>query len=78
MKKFLVVVGSALFLAPDAFAAGGSTTSGYGGAAGAAQGVVQKSGTLPFTGLSLAGVLVFGVLLLVLGLLIRRKAQASS
>jgi hypothetical protein len=78
MTKFLIVIGSALFLAPVALAAGGSTTSGYGGAAGAVQTAVQKSGTLPFTGLSLTGVLAFGILLLAAGFLIRRKARASS
>jgi hypothetical protein len=79
MTKFLIVIGSALFLAPVAFAAGGSTTSGYGGAAGAVQTAVQKPGTtLPFTGLSLTGVLAFGILLLAAGFFIRRKARASS
>lgn len=78
MTKFLIVIGSALFIAPVALAAGGSTTSGYAGAAGTVQTTVQKSGTLPFTGLSLTGVLAFGILLLAAGFLIRRKARASS
>lgn len=77
MKKLLGVVGAALFVAPSAFA-GGSTSAGYGGHAGAVQGTVQKSGTLPFTGLSLTGVLVAGLLLLIAGVVIRRKARASA
>jgi hypothetical protein len=78
MKTFLIVIGSALFAPSLALGAGGSTTSGYGGAAGTAQLAVQKSGPLPFTGLNLTGVLLFGVLLLAAGFLIRRKARASS
>jgi len=77
MKKYLGVVGIALLVAPSAFA-GGSTSAGYGGHAGAVQGTVQKSGSLPFTGLSLTGVLVAGLLLLVVGVVIRRRARASA
>jgi hypothetical protein len=78
MKKILVTV--ALFvLAPvaGAFAAGGSTLSGYGGAAGTIQASVQKPSSLPFTGLNLAVVAVFAIGFLFVGLLLRRTRRAS-
>lgn len=79
MKKW--IAGGSLFgvlALPGLALAGGSTTSGYGGEAGAVQGTVQKSGTLPFTGLSLTVVLVVGVALVVLGILLRRGGRASA
>jgi hypothetical protein len=78
MRKLLGVAGLALLVASPAFASGNSTLNGYGGSAGAVQGTVQKSGTLPFTGLSLMGFLVAGLVLVAVGALIRHKGRASS
>jgi len=77
MKRMLGVVVAGLVLAPSALAAGGSTLNGYGGDAGAVQGTVQKSGTLPFTGLSLVGVLVLAIALIAAGVLIRYRTRAT-
>lgn len=52
--------------------------SGYGGNAGTVQGAVQKSGSLPFTGLSLTAFLVLGLLLIAAGVVVRRRASRSS
>jgi hypothetical protein len=77
MKKLMGAVGLALAVAPSALASG-STVSGYGGSAGVAQATVQKTGTLPFTGLSLTGVLLAGLVLVAAGVLIRRKGRPSA
>ncbi len=83
MKK-LVAFGVALVFAPatTAWAAGGATSGGYGGNA-QVQGAVQKAGTtghgtLPFTGLSLTVVVAVGALLIVTGLLMRRRHRPDS
>lgn len=79
MKKLVLTWGALAALALPALAlAGGSTVSGYGGEAGSVQGAVQKSGTLPFTGLSLTIVLVVGVALVALGYLLRRGGRTSA
>jgi hypothetical protein len=53
-----------------------SSDDGYGGAAGAVQGQVQKGGsTLPFTGFDLTMAVVFAVLLVAAGFAIRRLGQ---
>lgn len=77
MKRILGVVVGGLVFAPSALAAGGSTLSGYGGSAGAVQGTVQKTGTLPFTGFSLLGVLVLAIALIAAGVLIRLRTRAT-
>ena len=76
MRKLIGVLGVALVFAPSALA--GSTTSGYGGSAGVAQATVQKTGTLPFTGLSLTGVLLAGIALVAVGVLLHRKGRPSA
>ena len=78
MKKLLSVTALALLVAPAAMAAGGSTLHGYGGSAGSVQGTVQKGGTLPFTGLSLTGFLLAGLVLVAIGVWLRRKSRASA
>jgi hypothetical protein len=79
MKKLILLVGGLLLIPATAvWAAGGSLTSGYSGSGGAEQGLVQKSnGTLPFTGFSLTAVVVAGILLVAIGLLMRR-ARATN
>ena len=47
----------------------------YAGTAGSAQGEVQGGGTLPFTGLDLGLLIGGGVLLLALGLVLRRLTR---
>lgn len=78
MKKLVaLIVVLVLTSATAAFAAGGAATdSGYGGNA-AVSGAVQKSGSLPFTGLSLVGIVVAGVLLVAVGFLMRRVRTSS-
>lgn len=79
--KRVALIGSALFglVVPTvALAGGGSAQDGYGGVAGNVQGTVQKSGTLPFTGLSLTIVLVVGLALVVAGLLMRRGGRSTT
>jgi hypothetical protein len=76
MKKVAVAV--ALFvLSPvaGALAGGGSTLAGYGGSAGTVQGTVQKTGSLPFTGMDLSLVAVIAGALVVAGLLLRRASN---
>jgi hypothetical protein len=78
MKKLVTTV--ALFvLAPTAgaFAGGGSPLLGYGGAGGAVQGAVQKSGSLPFTGLNLGLVALLAAGLLLAGFVLRRANRSS-
>ncbi len=79
MKK-LVSLGSVVlgFLAVPAAYAGGSTLSGYGGNAGTVQSSVQKSGTLPFTGLSLTAFAVVGLVLVATGVVLRRRSARSA
>lgn len=86
MKK-LVALAVALFCVPATAAlaaAGGATRAGYSGEAGHVQGAIQKAGTasgngtLPFTGLSLTVVVVVGALLIVTGLLMRRRHRPNS
>jgi hypothetical protein len=80
MKKLVLLVGGLLLIPATAvWAAGGSSlTSGYNGSGGAELGLVQKSnGSLPFTGFSLTAVVVAGILLVAIGLLMRR-ARATN
>jgi LPXTG-motif cell wall-anchored protein len=44
----------------------------------AATGTVHTSSTLPFTGISLVWIVALGVMLLVLGLVLRRRGRSSS
>lgn len=79
MKKLIaLIVVLVLTSATAAFASGGATQSGY-MSGDQVLGAVQKSsgGTLPFTGLSLVGIVVAGVLLVAVGFLMRRVRSSS-
>jgi hypothetical protein len=69
-------------LGAGAAQAGSPTTVGYGGKAGAVQGQVAAAshpgGTLPFTGLNLTFALLAGIVLVALGLYLRRSRDAQS
>lgn len=77
IKKFTIALAVFLAAAPAAWA-GGSSMSGYGGTAGTVQGAVQKSGNLPFTGLSLTAFVIVGVLLIAVGVVVRRRGNRSA
>ena len=84
MKRFLVTAFLALaVMAPNALAAsgGGATTSQYGG-----QSIVQgtlgqsatsptTSGTLPFTGVDLGVIVLAGLVIVVMGVSLRRYGR---
>ena len=77
-----VVVPGVLAMAPGAFAAG-SVKAGYGGGAGVQNEVgqaagVSAGGSLPFTGLDLALLVIGGLMLLVLGMFLRRAAKRAT
>jgi hypothetical protein len=81
MKRLIsmsAVLGLVIALPSTALAGGGSTLSGYGGSAGSIRGTVQKSGSLPFTGLSLTFVVLAAIALVALGFAMRRGSRASS
>jgi hypothetical protein len=75
-----VVAPGVLAIAPAAFA--GSVKAGYGGGAGVQDEVGQAagvaSGSLPFTGLDLALLVAGGLMLLVLGMFLRRAAKRTT
>lgn len=78
MKKIIAtIVVFALAPVAGALAGGGSTLAGYGGTAGRIQGTVQKTGSLPFTGLNLTIVAVAAVALIVAGFFVRRAGRSS-
>jgi predicted transporter len=66
-----------VFLAAAPTALGGSSEAGYAGNAGSVQGSVQKSGSLPFTGLSLTAFAIVGLLLIVAGVFLHRRGNSS-
>jgi hypothetical protein len=77
-----VVVPCVLAIAPAALAAG-SVKAGYGGGAGVQDEVGQAAGvaaggSLPFTGLDLALLVAGGLILLVLGMFLRRAAKRTT
>lgn len=86
LRCLMVVVFAVLALAPTALGAGGSASGGYGGGGGNVQnevsqgaaGAVASQGSLPFTGLDLALLVVGGVSLLVVGAGLRRAAKRSA
>jgi LPXTG-motif cell wall-anchored protein len=54
------------------------TTAGVGGTQGAHTSVVHTHGSLPFTGMSLVWIVVAGVMLVLLGLALRRRGRRST
>ncbi|HET7137545.1 MAG TPA: hypothetical protein VFI04_04265 [Gaiellaceae bacterium] len=75
LKRLVTTAAVFMVAAPTAFA--GSSQSGYAGKAGAVQGTVQKSGSLPFTGLSLTAFAIVGALLIVTGVFLHRRTAHS-
>jgi hypothetical protein len=80
LRCFVVTVCAVVVLVPTALAAGGAADKGYGGGgnvqsevgSGAAAG---NAGTLPFTGLDLALLVVGGLALVLVGAGLRRAAR---
>jgi hypothetical protein len=82
LRCFLLAVPSVLAIAPTA-ALAGSVKAGYGGGAGVQNEVGQAAGvaaggSLPFTGLDLALLVIGGLMLLVLGMFLRRAAKRTT
>lgn len=82
LRCFLLAVPSVLAIAPTA-ALAGSVKAGYGGGAGVQNEVGQTAGvaaggSLPFTGLDLALLVIGGLMLLVLGMFLRRAAKRTT
>lgn len=84
LRCLIVAVCALLALAPTALASGtGSAGTGYGGNAGGVQNQVNQGavnaaaskGTLPFTGLDLALLVVGGLSLVVVGAGLRRASR---
>jgi hypothetical protein len=75
-RTFISAAVVCLAVAPTAV--GGSSQYGYAGVAGAVQGSVQKSGSLPFTGLSLTAFAVAGLALVATGVLLYRRGDRSN
>ena len=75
IKTFFFTAAVVLAAAPTAL--GGSSQAGYAGSAGNVQGSVQKSGSLPFTGLSLTAFAIVGLLLIVAGVFLARRGSRS-
>lgn len=81
MKKLILAGGAvlgSLVVPAIALAGGGSTIPGYAGNAGTVQSKVQKTGTLPFTGLSLTAFVVVGLVLVAAGIVLRRRTHRPS
>jgi hypothetical protein len=80
LRWLLMVVPTVLVLAPAAYA--GPAQTGYGGGAGVQNEVGQtagvSAGSLPFTGLDLALLVIGGLMLLVLGMFLRRAAKRTT
>jgi hypothetical protein len=81
LRCFFLAVLSVLAIAPTALA--GSVKAGYGGGAGVQNEVGQTAGvaaggSLPFTGLDLALLVIGGLMLLVLGMFLRRAAKRTT
>lgn len=84
LRFMLGAAPAALLWVPVALA-GGSAQDGYGGGAGVQNQVAQSGGaqgiaggSLPFTGLDLALLVIGGLMLLVLGMFLRRAAKSGA
>lgn len=81
--SFLVSLstGVGLFIAGAAFGAGSTSVGGYGGTAGQTQAAIHQgvlgntNGTLPFTGMNLTLIAAAGVVLLLTGIVLRRRSN---
>jgi hypothetical protein len=81
--RYAAVTLASLLLGPAtaAYASGGTSVGGYGGTEGVVQSQVAgatASGGLPFTGMNLGLIVAAGVLLIVIGLLLRRQRAHAS
>lgn len=81
LRYLLAAASAALVWVPSAFA--GPAKQGYGGGGGvqdqASQGAAGVAGgSLPFTGLDLALLVIGGLMLLVLGMFLRRAAKRGT
>jgi hypothetical protein len=82
LRCLLLAVPSVLAIAPAA-ALAGSVKAGYGGGAGVQNEVGQTAGvaaggSLPFTGLDLALLVIGGLMLLVVGMVLRRAVKRTT
>lgn len=86
VRRLGFLIGSMIVLTASvgvgvAFAGGGASVAGYGGNAGTAQGQINAAtggnGTLPFTGMNLAFVVLAACVLLGTGLLLRRRGSSQ-
>jgi hypothetical protein len=75
LKKIFYSAAVFMVAAPTALA--GSSNDGYAGNAGTVQGSVQKSGSLPFTGLSLTAFAIIGLLLVATGVFLHRRTART-
>ena len=73
LYSLMVAASAALFTTPAAFAAL-PAERGYGGGGGV-QGEVAQGGSLPFTGLDLALLVIGGLMLVIVGMTIRRAVR---
>ena len=86
LRCLIVTACAVLALAPTALGASGSAGTGYGGNAGGVQNEVNQGavnaaaskGTLPFTGLDLALLVVGGLSLVIVGAGMRRASRRPS
>jgi hypothetical protein len=85
LRFLLMAVPGVLLMAPAAFA--GPVKAGYGGGAGVQNEVGQTAGqaagvaaggSLPFTGLDLALLVIGGLTLLVVGMVLRRAVKRTT
>jgi LPXTG-motif cell wall-anchored protein len=79
-KLLVFTLFAAMAAASSALAAGPAQTS-YGGSAGNVQGSLAGStsqGQLPFTGANIAAIAIAGLLLVVVGMLLRRTRSHSA
>lgn len=85
LRCLMVAVCALLVLAPSALGAGGAAGQGYGGKGGVQNEVSQGAlnatagkGSLPFTGLDLALLVVGGMTLLLVGAGLRRATKRAT
>jgi hypothetical protein len=78
ISRIVFAAAATMLLGTPTALAGGYVSSGSeGGAASGASGSATAAGSLPFTGLDLALIVVGGLMLLASGLLLRRASRSS-